>query len=117
LLTPTDKGAALGARARSWPEFMAAAVEGLNLEEQRAFMNGVVKMIRGLQLQGLIPLDGMCVTCTHFRPNVRAGASPHHCAFVDSPLAGEQLRVACTEHQLADEASRADVWERFIRPV
>jgi DNA-binding MarR family transcriptional regulator len=113
LLTPTEQGAALGARARSWPEFMAAAVEGLSLDEQRAFLNGVVKMIRGLQVQGLIPLDGMCVTCTHFRPNVRDGAKPHHCAFVDAPLAAEQLRVACTEHQLADDAARARAWERF----
>ncbi|HEX5660523.1 MAG TPA: helix-turn-helix domain-containing protein [Polyangiales bacterium] len=115
LLTPTARGAALGARARSWPEYMATAVEDLDANEQRAFLNGVVKMIHGLQTQGLIPLDGMCITCTHFRPNVRSGASPHHCAFVDAPLAAEQLRVACTEHQLADEATRTQVWEQFIR--
>jgi DNA-binding MarR family transcriptional regulator len=53
LLTPTKKGAQLGARARSWPEFMAAAVADLTAEEQRAFFAGVVKMIRSLQDQGL----------------------------------------------------------------
>src|SRR5688572_4312638 len=56
LLTPTKKGAVLGARARSWPEFMADAVADLSPEEQRAFFSGVVKMIRGLQEQGLVPL-------------------------------------------------------------
>lgn len=114
LLTPTSKGAALGARARAWPEFMAAAVESLPVDEQRAFLSGVVKMIRGLQEQGLIPLDGMCVTCAHFRPNVRSGPAPHHCAFVDAPLAPEQLRIDCAEHQIAEEATRAQTWKRFL---
>ena len=103
LLRLTKKGAQLGARALSWPEFMAGAVAELNAEEQRAFFSGVVKMIRALQDQGLIPVIGMCVTCTHFRPNVRSGVSPHHCALVDAPLADEQFRLDCPEHELAAE--------------
>jgi DNA-binding MarR family transcriptional regulator len=117
LLTPTQKGAQLGARARSWPEFMAAAVADLTAEEQRGFFSGVVKMIRTLQEQGLIPLGGMCVTCAHFRPNVRPGPSPHHCALVDAPLATEQVRLDCPEHELAAEASRSQLWEQFMRPT
>jgi len=117
LLTPTKAGAALGARARSWPEFMAASIQDLTAEEQRAFFSGVVKMIRSLQEQGLVPISGMCATCKHFRPNVRAGASPHHCAFVDAPLANEQLRLDCPEHELADETVRGRIWEQFVRPV
>ncbi|SEU38085.1 transcriptional regulator, MarR family [Stigmatella erecta] len=115
LLTPTTAGEALGARARSWPEFMAAAVTGLPPEEQRAFFSGVMKMIRALQEQGLIPISQMCMTCKHFRPNVREGASPHHCAFVDAPLANEQLRLECPEHALADETVRRELWEQFTR--
>lgn len=117
LLTPTQKGAKLGSRAKSWPEFMAAAVEDLTAEEQRAFFSGVVKMIRSLQDQGLIPVSGMCVTCTHFRPNVRPGVSPHHCALVDAPLADEHVRIDCPEHVLAAEASRTELWEQFTRPT
>lgn len=116
LLTPTRKGAAIGARARSWPEFMACAVQDLTVEEQRAFFSGVMKMIRALQEQGLVPLSGMCVTCTHFQPNVREGEAPHHCALVDSPLAGAQLRLDCPEHQRADEVARLAMWEQFLRP-
>lgn len=116
LITPTRKGATLGARARSWPEFMAGAVQDLTVEEQRAFFSGVMKMIRALQEQGLVPLSGMCVTCTHFQPNVREGEAPHHCALVDAPLAGAQLRFDCPEHQRADEAARLGMWEQFLRP-
>jgi len=117
LLTPTRKGAHLGTRARSWPEFMAAAVTDLTAEEQRAFFSGVVKMIRSLQDQGLIPVSGMCVTCVHFRPNVRPGATPHHCALVDAPLANDQVRLDCPEHELAAEASRSELWAQFLRPT
>lgn len=117
LLTLTKKGVELGARARSWPEFMVAAVADLSTEEQRAFYSGVLKMIRALQEQGLIPVNGMCVTCTHFRPNVRPGLSPHHCALVDAPLANDQVRLDCPEHELAAEASRRELWEQFMRPT
>ena len=116
LLTPTKRGATLGARARSWPEFMAAAVEDLTPGEQRAFFSGVVKMIRALQEQGLVPMGGMCVTCVHFRPNVRAGGAPHHCAFVDAPLADDQLRVDCPEHELGSEATRSEIWAQLTQP-
>ena len=115
LYTPTKRGAELGARARAWREFMAEAVTELSAEEQRVFFGGVVKMIRALQEQGLVPLDGMCVTCTHFRPNVRPGTTPHHCALVDAPLAGEHLRLDCPEHQLADPPQRAQTWRDLVR--
>ncbi|MET0402776.1 MAG: MarR family winged helix-turn-helix transcriptional regulator [Cystobacter sp.] len=116
LLTPTKKGAEQGAHARSWPELMADAVADLSAEEQRAFYSGAMKMIRALQVQGRIPLGGMCVTCTHFRPNVRMGTTPHHCAFVDTPLEEEQLRLDCPRHELAENTARQQLWEQFTRP-
>lgn len=115
LLRLTSSGAQLGAQARSWPEFMAASVAELTLEEQRVFFSGVVKMIHSLQEQGLIPLRGMCVTCVHFRPNVRPGATPHHCALVDIQLASEKLRLDCPEHELAADVPRRELWEQFMR--
>jgi len=115
LLTPTAKGEALGGRARSWPEFMAGAVMELNASEQQAFFSGVVKMIRSLQEQGLVPVSGMCVTCTHFRPNAHQGATPHHCALVDAPIADDQLRLDCPEHELAADATRRELWAQFTQ--
>lgn len=116
LLKPTARGLAVGSRARSWPEFMADSVKDFTPEEQRAFYSGVVKMIRGLQEQGLVSVAGMCATCVHFRPNVREGTKPHHCAFVDAPLSTEQLRLDCPDHAAAAEATRAALWEQFLRP-
>lgn len=114
LIAPTERGAELGARARSWPEFMADAVGELSAEEQRAFLSGVVKMVRSLQEHGLVPLSGMCATCTYFRPNVHTGEKPHHCALIDAPLATDQLRLDCPEHVLAAEATRREIWQQFL---
>jgi len=116
LLTPTAHGAKVGTRARSWPEFMADAVTELPAEEQRAFHSGVMKMIRSLQEQGLVPLSGMCMTCSHFRPHVRPGLTPNHCALVDAPLAREHLRLDCPEHVRADDATRALHWAALTQP-
>ncbi len=115
LVTPTRRGAAAGTRARAWPEFMAAAVSTLSPDEQRAFFTGVVKMISTLQEQGLVPLDGMCITCTQFRPNVRTGDTPHHCALVDAPLAGEHLRIDCPDHEPASAEIRRAIRDQLVR--
>jgi hypothetical protein len=47
---------------------------------------------------------------------VHEGAAPHHCAFVDAPLANEQLRIDCPEHELASDAVRHEHWLRFQSP-
>jgi DNA-binding MarR family transcriptional regulator len=117
LLTPTKRGSAIGRRALAWPQFMAAAIEELDPSEQKAFFVGIVKMIRLLQEKGLVPISGMCVTCRHFRPNVHSGAFPHHCAFVDTPLADEGLRLECPDHELASESTRQKIWKQFVSPT
>ena len=94
---------------------MAAAVSTLSPDEQRAFFTGVVKMISTLQEQGLVPLDGMCITCTQFRPNVRTGDKPHHCALIDAPLAADQLRIECPDHDLATEDARRALRDQIVR--
>lgn len=116
LLVPTARGRAVGARAKAWPEFLADAVRALDPAEQEVFLTGIVKMIRSLQEQGLVPVSGMCVTCTHFRPHVRPGPAPHHCAFVDAPLAAGDLRLDCGEHAPQPESDRARRWREFMRP-
>lgn len=111
----TPAGRARAEKARSWPELLASAVATLSPAEQAAFLSGLVKMIRAMQEAGQIPTNRMCVTCTHFRPKVHDGPLPHHCAFVDAPMAARHLRIDCAEHEEAEEAARAAAWERFQR--
>lgn len=113
LLALTAVGRSRAARASAWPEFLAAAVTSLSAAEQQAFLSGLVKMIRTLQERGQIPTTRMCITCVHFRPNVNEGPRPHHCAFVDAPMAAEHLRLDCADHEPAAADEQARTWERF----
>jgi DNA-binding MarR family transcriptional regulator len=114
LISPTIRGKRAGTRARAWPEFLAGAVDALDPAEQSSFFASLVKMIRTLQEGGQVPVSGMCVTCTHFRPNVHEGAAPHHCALVDAPIADDRLRLDCPDHLLAPDSDRAVTWAQFL---
>lgn len=77
-------------------------------------LRSLVKVLRALQEAGDIPLQRMCVTCTHFRPHVHPDpANPHHCAFVDAPFGDRHLRLACPDHVVAEPARQDDAWHRF----
>jgi DNA-binding MarR family transcriptional regulator len=115
LIELTRGGQAQAAKVRTWPDFLASAAGTLSDAEQDAFLSGLVKMIRTLQENGQIPTNRMCATCTHFRPNVHDGPLPHHCAFVDAPMASRHMRIECGEHEQASASDRATAWARFIR--
>lgn len=114
LLALTAAGKKRAASVRAWPEFLAAAVGVMSEPEQEVFLAGLMKMIRSLQESGQIPTNKMCVTCTYFRPRVHDGGLPHHCAFVDAPMADQHLRLDCPDHSEATPAERAATWQRFL---
>jgi DNA-binding MarR family transcriptional regulator len=114
LLALTTTGKVLARKVSGWPDFLATAVSELTEPEQHGMLLSMVKMLRSLQKQGMIPVSRMCVSCTFFEPNVHKGLSPHHCRFVDSPLEDAQLRVDCPEFEAASESAQSEVWKRFI---
>jgi DNA-binding MarR family transcriptional regulator len=98
-----------------WTDLMLAAASELAPEERDAFLRGLVKMIKRLQDEGRIASARMCASCSFFRPNAHAGArKPHHCAFVDAPLADRDLRLDCAEHAPAPEDQRRRAWNEFL---
>lgn len=111
-LTPAGETAA--DQAAGWSDYLLSALDALNPDEQEAFLRGIVKLIRTLQVRGEIPLSGMCLTCNHFRPNVHPGSTfPHHCAFVDAPLRDRLLRLDCADYEAAPAALADLNWQRF----
>ncbi len=113
LLRLTAAGRRLAGRTRAWPEFLAAATGVLSDHEQTTLLTALMKMIRTLQEQGQIPVSRMCATCVHFRPHVHPSAAPHHCAFVDAPMAAEDLRLECADHTPAPIEQQRIAWAQF----
>jgi DNA-binding MarR family transcriptional regulator len=70
--------------------------------EKEVVMRFLMDLIGSLQRSGLISVARMCVTCRFFRPDAHPGEdSSHHCALLDVPLSGSDLRTDCPEHELA----------------
>jgi len=116
LVRLTASGRRAAKQATQWPDFLLRAIDSLDADERAVFVRGLVKMIRSLQEDGLIPLSRMCPSCTYFRPNAHADRErPHHCAFVNTPIGDADLRLDCRDHSAAGVADRHRLWQLFIR--
>jgi DNA-binding MarR family transcriptional regulator len=92
----------------------AEALNDLSAGEQAKLLQLLIKLIRSLQQSGAIPVQRMCVTCKHFRPNFYSDAmKPHHCAFVNAAFGDPNLRLDCNDHEPADPATQAATWSAF----
>jgi DNA-binding MarR family transcriptional regulator len=86
----------------AWANVIEEHLKRCSPEEKEAVMRFLMGLIGSLQKSGLIAVARMCVTCRFFRPDAHPGeSSPHHCALLDVPLSGSDLRADCPEHELA----------------
>ncbi|MCC7426659.1 MAG: winged helix-turn-helix transcriptional regulator [Alphaproteobacteria bacterium] len=115
LLHLTAAGRRAAERGAEWPDLMLAAVDDLSEAEQALFLRALMKMIRGLQQRGAIPVQRMCASCRYFRPDAHPGsAQPHHCGFVDAPFGDGALRLDCPDHEAAEPALAHEIWRAFL---
>lgn len=110
----TEEGLELGRSLASSASQIAAALAQLTAAEQAGLLRAQIKIIRSLQQAGAIPVQRLCVSCRHFRPNAHPGeAASHHCAFVNAAIGDRDLRLDCGEHEEADPAVQAATWMAF----
>jgi len=111
----TAKGRREGRAASDWPAMVYAVAKHLSRDEQAAFLQTLVKLIRALQLQGEVQVARMCVSCQYFSPNAHPGnEQPHHCQFVDAPFGNESLRIDCPDYVAASAMQAQDAWKMFL---
>lgn len=116
LLDLTGQGRQLAEQVAGAPPVLTAALETLPPTEQAALQRALVGVIQALQTARAIPVQRMCVTCAHFRPNAHEDANaPHHCAFVDAAFGDTALRIDCGDHQDATEETLAQIRARFSK--
>lgn len=98
----TATGEKMADELSDWAEEIREHLGNLDPGEKESMMRSLMDLIASLQRAGVIGLSRMCVTCRFFRPGTHPGSvSPHHCALLDAPLAGSDLRVDCPEHEIA----------------
>ena len=114
LVALTPRGAGAVALLPDIPETIAPVLDALSEPDRAGLLRGLTLVIRGLQEAGAIPVQRMCLTCRHFRPNAHDDAArPHHCAFVDAAFGDAALRLACADHGEATGEERALAFARF----
>lgn len=113
LLSVTDHGRHVAESAAQWPDAFLGALDVLDEQERAALLKVLVKVIRQLQVQQVIPTQRVCATCVHFRPNVHEGAQPHHCDYLGTAFGDGGLRTDCPDHQEANPDQLERIWQRF----
>ncbi len=101
-LNLSSRGRALAHPLAHWDQRTRAELAGLPTADKQATLRLLLDLIAGLQRSGAITVARMCVTCRFFRRDAHPGAAQaHHCALVDAPMGGGELRVDCAEHERA----------------
>jgi len=99
-LTPAGEEAAAG--LSGWADVVEEQLASFGPKEKEATMRFLMRLISALQGEGVITVARMCVSCRFFRPDAHPeSAAPHHCALLDQPLSGADLRTDCPEHEPA----------------
>lgn len=101
-LALTSRGRSVAVTAGGWSAPLRERLARLDPDDKEAALRLVFDLIAGLQEDGVITVTRMCATCRFFRPEAHPAESrPHHCALLDIPLADDELRLDCPEHQPA----------------
>ena len=96
----STRGRALADQLADWDQRTRRQLAELPVADKQATLRLLLELIAGLQRSGAITIARMCVTCRFFRRDAHPdSARPHHCALVDAPMGGAELRIDCAEHQ------------------
>jgi DNA-binding MarR family transcriptional regulator len=111
-LALTASGRKMLARLARYSSRLRSVLSTMPAQEQADLFLHIVKIVRGLQIAGAIPMQRLCVTCGHFRAFAHPeGVAQHHCALVNVAIGNRDLRLDCNEHQEAAPADQTAIWK------
>ncbi|MGB9688790.1 MarR family winged helix-turn-helix transcriptional regulator [Thermogutta sp.] len=87
-----------------------SAVNALPEEEQRSLVHALQSVVRHLQRRGFINIYDICWGCQFFQKNAHPDdpRGPHHCAFMDSPLAEPDTYWECPDFVPTEELDQEE---------
>ena len=105
VLALTQQGAKAADRLAGWATAMQRQLAAQSDAEKVLVMRFLMNLIADLQKAGSITVARMCSTCRFFEAEGRSSSvAPHYCALLDTPLAVQDLRFDCPEHQTLEAA-------------
>lgn len=95
-LSPTGK--IMAEQTSMFTEQLQIPVDNLNSDDKENLLLSLFNIIQHLNHSGVITIQRMCVTCTHYKKPEKG--EPHFCNLLNQNLATKDLRIDCPEHLL-----------------
>jgi len=92
----TDEGKQTAEKSANFAFAIEQPLGSLTEEQKETMLSGLLKLIHELNKAGIITIQRMCFTCSHYQNN----KGQHYCKLLQSTLATTDLRVDCPEHEL-----------------
>ncbi len=100
VLRLTDEGKALAHDLATWAAPVEAGLKNIAEPEKVVVLDVLLKLIAGLQHQGVVQSTRMCLTCRYFGEKVHPDDDAlHYCHLLEQPLPVRNLRIDCPEHE------------------
>ncbi|EOZ97167.1 Transcriptional regulator, MarR family [Indibacter alkaliphilus LW1] len=97
LIGLTNKGKQAAEKSSNFSFPIEKPLSSLSDDQKETILSGLLKLIHELNKAGVINLQRMCFTCSHYE-NTKG---EHYCKLLQSRLTTEELRVDCPEHESA----------------
>ncbi|RQP18546.1 MAG: MarR family transcriptional regulator [Parapedobacter sp.] len=95
-LSLTTEGKKIAKKASFFASSIEKPLEKLTEDQKTEMLNGLLKLIYGLNKSGIITIQRMCFTCSFY--NTENGI--HYCNLLKTKLAESEIRVDCPEHEM-----------------
>lgn len=97
----TPKGRNIAIKTSLFAGELQKPVALLNETEQSDFLLNLLQIINHLHKAGIITVQRMCFSCTHYSINKRG---VHFCSLLNTKLETGELRIDCSEHEARSRA-------------
>lgn len=92
----TEKGKTIAMQHANFTDALHAPLDTLPEIEKEQLMLSLFHIIQHLNRSGVITIQRMCMTCTHYETS--RGGKTHYCKLLNIPLKYTDLRIDCPEH-------------------
>ncbi|MBR9852960.1 MAG: winged helix-turn-helix transcriptional regulator [Algicola sp.] len=95
-LSLTQKGKTIAKEAAFFASSIERPIDKLTQEQKTVMLNGLLQLIYDLNKSGIITIQRMCFTCSHYKPK----NGIHYCNLLKTKLAAPDIRLDCPEHEI-----------------
>lgn len=94
----TKKGLDIAWKTSVFTKELQSPIDKLHPNDKENLLLSLIGIIHHLNKAGVITIQRMCVTCSHYKHDVKKQL--HFCELLNMKLEGRELRIDCPEHEL-----------------